>query len=62
MAALKEKIASVTGVLSGRQRLTWRGIVLEDDQLLFAHRIFAYFSFSLVSKFFEKIYHKKILS
>lgn len=37
--ALKEQIASVTGVLSEQQRLICRGKVLKDDQLLSAYRI-----------------------
>lgn len=37
--ALKEQIASVTGVLSERQRLICQGKVLKDDQLLSAYRI-----------------------
>lgn len=37
--ALKEQIASVTGVLSEQQRLICRGRVLKDDQLLSAYRI-----------------------
>ncbi|RVX19770.1 hypothetical protein CK203_005093 [Vitis vinifera] len=36
--ALKEQIASVTGVLSEQQRLICRGRVLKDDQLLSAYR------------------------
>lgn len=36
---LKEQIASVTGVLSERQRLICQGKVLKDDQLLSAYRI-----------------------
>ncbi|CAI0399446.1 unnamed protein product, partial [Linum tenue] len=35
--ALKEQIASVTGVLSEQQRLICRGRVLKDDQLLSAY-------------------------
>ncbi|KAI9117193.1 hypothetical protein K1719_011359 [Acacia pycnantha] len=37
--ALKEQIASVTGVLSERQRLICRGKVLKDDQLLSAYHV-----------------------
>ena len=37
--ALKEQIATVTGVLSEQQRLICRGKVLKDDQLLSAYRI-----------------------
>ena len=37
--ALKEQIASVTGVLSEQQRLICCGKVLKDDQLLSAYRI-----------------------
>lgn len=37
--ALKEQIASVTGVLSEQQRLICRGKVLKDDQLLSSYRI-----------------------
>nr|GFD04981.1 hypothetical protein [Tanacetum cinerariifolium] len=37
--ALKEQIATVTGVLSDQQRLICRGKVLKDDQLLSAYRI-----------------------
>lgn len=44
--ALKEQIASVTGVLSDQQRLICRGKVLKDDQLLSAYRIL--FSFMLL--------------
>jgi uncharacterized ubiquitin-like protein YukD len=36
---LKQQIASVTGVLSDRQRLICRGRVLKDDQLLSAYHI-----------------------
>lgn len=44
--ALKEQIASVTGVLSEQQRLICRGRVLKDDQLLSAYRIHAYFNYA----------------
>jgi len=37
--ALKEQIATVTGVLSEQQRLICQGKVLKDDQLLSAYRI-----------------------
>lgn len=37
--ALKEQIASVTGVLSEEQRLICRGRVLKDDQLLSAYHV-----------------------
>ncbi|XP_071690773.1 ubiquitin-like domain-containing protein CIP73 [Rutidosis leptorrhynchoides] len=37
--ALKEQIASVTGVLSDQQRLICRGKVLKDDQLLSAYHV-----------------------
>ncbi|KAK4777978.1 hypothetical protein SAY87_018165 [Trapa incisa] len=37
--ALKAQIASVTGVLSERQRLICRGKVLKDDQLLSAYHV-----------------------
>nr|GMC55515.1 ubiquitin domain-containing protein DSK2a-like isoform X1 [Ipomoea batatas] len=37
--ALKDQIATVTGVLSEQQRLICRGKVLKDDQLLSAYRI-----------------------
>lgn len=37
--ALKEQIATVTGVLSDQQRLICRGKVLRDDELLSAYRI-----------------------
>ncbi|KAJ8768103.1 hypothetical protein K2173_021043 [Erythroxylum novogranatense] len=37
--ALKEQIASVTGVLSEQQRLICRGKVLKDDQLLSAYYV-----------------------
>lgn len=37
--ALKEQIASVTGVLSEQQRLICRGRVLKDDQLLSAYHV-----------------------
>jgi hypothetical protein len=36
---LKEKIATVTGILSEQQRLICRGRVLKDDELLSAYRI-----------------------
>ncbi|KAL6012050.1 hypothetical protein ACLOJK_002525 [Asimina triloba] len=42
--ALKEQIASVTGVVSEHQRLICRGKVLKDDQLLSAYRIPIYIS------------------
>ncbi|KAM1731866.1 hypothetical protein ACFX11_017693 [Malus domestica] len=41
--ALKEQVASVTGVLSEQQRLICRGKVLKDDQLLSAYRILFFF-------------------
>ncbi|XP_057550937.1 ubiquitin-like domain-containing protein CIP73 isoform X2 [Amaranthus tricolor] len=41
--ALKERIASVTGVVTEHQRLICRGKVLKDDQLLSAYRILSYF-------------------
>ncbi|GMJ07258.1 hypothetical protein HRI_004394900 [Hibiscus trionum] len=37
--ALKEQIASATGVLSEQQRLICRGAVLKDDQLLSAYHV-----------------------
>ncbi|OIT19051.1 PREDICTED: large proline-rich protein BAG6-like [Nicotiana attenuata] len=37
--ALKEQIATVTGVLSEQQRLICRGKVLKDDQLLSAYHV-----------------------
>ncbi|KAJ4958873.1 hypothetical protein NE237_025984 [Protea cynaroides] len=37
--ALKEKIATVTGVISEQQRLICRGKVLKDDQLLSAYHV-----------------------
>ncbi|GMQ02990.1 hypothetical protein CsSME_00048975 [Camellia sinensis var. sinensis] len=37
--ALKEQIASVTGVLCEQQRLICRGKVLKDDQLLSAYHV-----------------------
>ncbi|GJR53323.1 large proline-rich protein bag6-A isoform X1 [Tanacetum coccineum] len=37
--ALKEQIATVTGVLSDQQRLICRGKVLKDDQLLSAYHV-----------------------
>ena len=37
--ALKEQIATLTGILSGQQRLICQGKVLKDDQLLSAYRI-----------------------
>ncbi|KAM1508173.1 hypothetical protein ACFX10_017520 [Malus domestica] len=37
--ALKEQVASVTGVLSEQQRLICRGKVLKDDQLLSAYHV-----------------------
>jgi hypothetical protein len=40
---LKEKIATVTGILSEQQRLICRGRVLKDDELLSAYRILIYF-------------------
>lgn len=39
---LKEKIATVTGILSEQQRLICRGRVLKDDELLSAYRILTY--------------------
>jgi len=45
--ALKEQIASVTGVLSEQQRLICRGKVLKDDQLLSAYRILLLFCCSV---------------
>lgn len=51
--ALKEQIASVTGVLSERQRLICQGKVLKDDQLLSAYRILS-LSFYFVLKDFKK--------
>ncbi|MBA0747414.1 hypothetical protein Gogos_004328 [Gossypium gossypioides] len=47
--ALKEQIASVTGVLSEQQRLICRGKVLKDDQLLSAYRI--HFLFNIHADF-----------
>uniref|UniRef100_A0A2P2KVU2 Large proline-rich protein BAT3 n=1 Tax=Rhizophora mucronata TaxID=61149 RepID=A0A2P2KVU2_RHIMU len=47
--ALKEQIASVTGVLSEQQRLICRGRVLKDDQLLSAYRILSFYFFSLIA-------------
>lgn len=44
--ALKEQIASVTGVLSEQQRLICRGKVLKDDQLLSAYRILLFCCFA----------------
>lgn len=46
--ALKEQIASVTGVVSEQQRLICRGKVLKDDQLLSAYRILSIFSWSFL--------------
>jgi hypothetical protein len=40
---LKDKIATVTGILSEQQRLICRGRVLKDDELLSAYRILMYF-------------------
>lgn len=37
--ALKEQIASVTGVISEQQRLICQGKVLKDDQLLSAYHV-----------------------
>ncbi|KAK4388633.1 Ubiquitin-like domain-containing protein CIP73 [Sesamum angolense] len=48
---LKDKIASVTGVLSEQQRLICRGKVLKDDQLLSAYRILSFFMLLLCSTF-----------
>lgn len=45
--ALKERIASVTGIVTEHQRLICRGKVLKDDQLLSAYRIL-YFSMTTV--------------
>lgn len=42
--ALKEQIASVTGVVTEQQRLICRGQVMKDDQLLSAYRILLFFS------------------
>lgn len=42
---LKEKIATVTGILSEQQRLICRGRVLKDDELLSAYRILIYLLF-----------------
>ncbi|KAL0692299.1 hypothetical protein Bca4012_059479 [Brassica carinata] len=41
--ALKEQIASVTGVVTEQQRLICRGQVMKDDQLLSAYRILLFF-------------------
>lgn len=41
--ALKEQIASVTGVVTEQQRLICRGKVMKDDQLLSAYRILVFF-------------------
>lgn len=51
--ALKEQIATVTGVLSEQQRLICQGKVLKDDQLLSAYRILYLF---IVFNFTEKAY------
>lgn len=55
--ALKDQIATVTGVLSEQQRLICRGKVLKDDQLLSAYRIlFSFFgSLTLGSDFIYKL-------
>lgn len=47
--ALKERIASVTGIVTEHQRLICRGKVLKDDQLLSAYRIL---SFSMTTVLF----------
>lgn len=44
--ALKEQIASVTGVVTEQQRLICRGQVMKDDQLLSAYRILSLLFFS----------------
>jgi len=48
--ALKEQIATVTGVLSEQQRLICQGKVLKDDQLLSAYRILYLFILCLTSQ------------
>ncbi|RYR76747.1 hypothetical protein Ahy_A01g001306 isoform D [Arachis hypogaea] len=48
--ALKERIASVTGVLSHRQRLICQGKVLKDDQLLSAYHVEDGHTLHLVSR------------
>ncbi|MED6206122.1 Ubiquitin-like domain-containing protein cip73 [Stylosanthes scabra] len=48
--ALKEQIASVTGVLSDRQRLICQGKVLKDDQLLSAYHVEDGHTLHLVSR------------
>ena len=55
--ALKDQIATVTGVLSEQQRLICRGKVLKDDQLLSAYSIlFSFFgSLTLGSDFIYKL-------
>jgi len=49
---LKEKIATVTGILSEQQRLICRGRVLKDDELLSAYRILLYLTFTFFILFF----------
>jgi len=49
---LKEKIATVTGILSEQQRLICRGRVLKDDELLSAYRILLYLTFPFFILFF----------
>jgi hypothetical protein len=49
---LKEKIATVTGILSEQQRLICRGRVLKDDELLSAYRILFYLTFAFFILFF----------
>ena len=49
---LKEKIATVTGILSEQQRLICRGRVLKDDELLSTYRILIYLVFHSSILFF----------
>ena len=57
--ALKEQIATVTGVLSDQQRLICRGKVLRDDELLSAYRILFHCYVSMNLKFV--IYFKSFM-
>ncbi|CAH1442657.1 unnamed protein product [Lactuca virosa] len=53
--ALKEQIASVTGVLSEQQRLICRGKVLKDDQLLSAYHVEDGHTLHLVDPFTHQV-------
>lgn len=65
---LKEKIATVTGILSEQQRLICRGRVLKDDELLSAYRILIYltlhslfYCFCLHCEIFLLIYREYLM-